>query len=278
MVPGAPTASTTRAAGAPTPLESAVSGLLPVARVPLDVAAAAFASANGSDAFVSISVNATSFTDGSVAPLPLDLGVSVLDQRGRHVASAKQESTVLPGANPSTAAIAVLQTHLTLKPGDYELRAGVANRNTGLASSVFTQLAIPPFADAPLSLSNLILGTREQVEVAIDAAMPHIPIVPTTQRAFRHADRVWSFMQVYQGTERRDDLQAVAVRTTVVDDRDQLFYDRSLTLTPGEFVKRRADVRIILPLVKLSAGRYVFRVDATLGQRTASRGVPFIVE
>jgi hypothetical protein len=152
------------------------------------------------------------------------------------------------------------------------------NRNNGLASSVFAQLAIPPFADVPLSLSNLILGTREWAEAPADPATPLVPIIPTTQRTFRRSDRVWSFMQVYQGTERRDDLQTVAVRTTVVDEHDQLVYDRSLTLGPGEFVKRRADVRIILPLAKLPAGRYVFRIDATLGQRTASRGVPFIVE
>ena len=270
-------AASARAARTPSPLESALSGLLPLARVPLDVAAAAFASANGPDAFVSISVNATSFADGSAAPLPLDFGVSALDQRGRHVASAKQGSTILPGSNPSTA-IAVLQTHLILKPGDYELRAGVMNRESGLASSVFAQLAIPPFADVPLSLSNLLLGTRERADGPGDPATPLIPIVPTTQRTFRRGDRVWSFMQVYQGTERKDDLQAVAVRTTVVDDHDQLFYDRSLTLAPSEFVKRRADVRIILPLDKLPAGRYVFRIDATLGPRTASRGVPFIVE
>jgi VWFA-related protein len=270
-------AASARAARTPSPLESALSGLLPLARVPLDVATAAFASASGPDAFVSISVNATSFADGSAAPLPLELGVSALDQRGRHVASAKQGSTILPGSNPSRA-IAVLQTHLMLKPGDYELRAAVAHRDSGLASSVFAQLAIPPFADVPLSLSNLILGTREREEGPADAAAPLIPIVPTTQRTFRRADRVWSFMQVYQGTERKDDLQAVAVRTTVVDDRDQLFYDRSLTLTPAEFVKRRADVRIILPLANLPPGRYVFRIDATLGQRIASRGVPFIVE
>jgi hypothetical protein len=35
---------------------------------------------------------------------------------------------------------------------------------------------------------------------------------------------------------------------------------------------------VILPLATLARGRYVFRIDATLGQRTASRGVPFIVE
>jgi VWFA-related protein len=277
VVPSLPPASgrETRSGSA---LASALAGLLPVAGAPLDVAAAAFAGANGPDAFVSVSVNATSFTGASTGPLPLEFGVSALDQRGRHVASAKQGSTVLPGSNLSTGAIAVLQTHLNLKPGDYELRAAVAHRDSGSASSVFAQLAIPPFADLPLSLSNLILGMRETTEAPADAATPHIPIVPTTQRAFRRGDRVWSFMQVYQGTERRNDLHTVSVRTIVVDDQERLFYDRSLTLAPSEFVNRRADVRIILPLAKLPAGRYVFRIDATLGQRIASRGVPFIVE
>jgi VWFA-related protein len=263
---------------APSPLEGALSGILPVARVPLDLTAAAFASVNGPDAFVSVSVNAASFRETGGASFPLDFGVTVLDQRSRQVASAKQTSTVTLPGDAATARIIELQSHVTLRPGDYELRAAVAHRGTGLASSVFAQLAIPPFADVPLSLSNLILGTREREEGPADAATPLIPIVPTTQRTFRRGDRVWSFMQVYQGTERKDELQAVAVRTTVVDERDRPVYDRALTLTPAEFVRRRADVRIILPLTNLPAGRYVFRIDATLGQRTASRGVPFIVE
>jgi VWFA-related protein len=260
------------------PLESALSALVPVARLPLDLSVAAFASPDGPNAFVSVSVNAASFAERVGSSLPLDVGVAVLDQRSRHVASAKQTSTVTLPRDATAAPIIELQSHVTLKPGDYELRAAVAHRDSGLASSVFAQLAIPPFADVPLSLSNLMLGTREREEGPADAAAPLIPIVPTTQRTFRRGDRVWSFMQVYQGTERKDELQAVAVRTTVVDERDRPVYDRSLTLRPDEFVKRRADVRIILPLANLPPGRYVFRIDATLGQRIASRGVPFIVE
>src|SRR5688572_17071971 len=205
------------------PLERALSALLPVARVPLDLAVAAFASANGPNAFVSVSVNAASFAERVGSSLPLDVGVTVLDQRSRHVTSAKQTSTVTLPRDASTARMIELQSHVTLSPGDYELRAAVAHRDSGLASSVFAQLAIPPFADVPLSLSNLILGTQERTEAPADTATPLIPIVPTTQRIFRRSDRVWSFMQVYQGTERRDDLQTVAVRTTVVDEHDQLF-------------------------------------------------------
>lgn len=260
------------------PLAGALAGLLPVAGVPLAVAAAAFAAPNGSDALVSISVDATSFADGSATSLPLDFGVSAIDQRGRHVASARQGSTVLLGPNPSQPALAELETHLNLRPGDYELRAAVAHRDTGLASSVFTQLAIPTFADLPLSLSNLILGTSERTEAQADAATSRIPIFPTTQRTFRRGDRVWSFMQIYQGTRRTDELRSVSVRTSVVDERDRAVYDRTFTFAPAEFVQRTAEVRVILPLVKLPPGRYVFRIDATLGPRTASRGVPFIVE
>jgi hypothetical protein len=276
ILPSVP-AMTNRDARAASPLASALAGLLPVARVPLDVAAAAFAGPGSADPYVSVTVNATSFANGSTASVPLEFGVSALDQRGRHVASARQGSTVLLRPNPSTPVMAELETHLSLKPGDYELRAAVAHRDSGVASSVFAQLAIPPFADFPLSLSNLILGTKERTEAA-DAATPRIPIVPTTQRTFRRGDRVWTFMQIYQGTRRTDDVRAVSVRTTVVDDRDRPVYDRSLTLAPLEFVERRADVRIILPLANLAPGRYVFRIVATLGPRTASRGVPFIVE
>jgi len=262
----------------PSSLESALAALLPVARVPLDVAIAAFASPDGPNAFVSVSVNAASFTDSGAASVPIEFGAAAVDQRGRQAAFAKQNSTVDFPTGPSIAAVVDLQTHLDLKPGDYELRAAVMNRDSRLAASVFSQITIPLFADVPLSLSNLILGTRERTEVAVNAATPRFPIVPTTQRAFRRGDRVWSFMQVYQGTERTDELKPVSVRTTVVDEQDRTVYDRSLTLSETEFVKRRADVQIMLPLAKLPAGRYVFRIDATLPPRTASRGMRFSVD
>jgi len=267
-----------RNSAAPSSLESALSALLPVASVPLDLALAAFASPDGADAFVSVSVNAASFTDGGAQSVPLEFGAAAVDQRGRQAAFAQQRSTVDLPKGPSIAPVVDLQTYLDLKPGDYELRAAVMNRDSGLAASVFSQLAIPPFADVPLSLSNLILGTRETTEAAAHAAAPRLPIVPTTQRAFRRGDRVWSFMQVYQGTARTDELKRVSVRTTVVDEQDRTVYDRLLTLSETEFVKRRADVQIMLPLAKLPPGRYVFRIDATLGQRTASRGARFSVE
>jgi VWFA-related protein len=267
-----------RNTAAPPSLESAISALLPVARVPLDIAVAAFANPDGPNAFVSVSVNASSFMDGGAASVPFEFGAAAVDQRGRQAAFAKQSSTVDLPKGLSIAPVIEMQTHLDLKPGDYELRAAVMNRDSRLAASVFSQLAIPSFADVPLSLSNLILGTREKTEVAVNAATPRLPIVPTTQRAFRRGDRVWSFMQVYQGTERTDELKPVSVRTTVVDEQDRTVYDRSLTLSATEFVKRRADVQIILPLAKLPAGRYVFRIDAILPPRTATRGVRFIVE
>lgn len=67
---------------------------------------------------------------------------------------------LLPSASslPVVAAVQTptveLQTHLNLKPGDYELRAAVMDGVRGVTASVFSQIVIPAFPDAPLSLSD----------------------------------------------------------------------------------------------------------------------------
>jgi VWFA-related protein len=268
---------------APTPLESALRGLLPAADRPLTLAVAAFASLDGPKVTVTVSVDATSFTDTDRTSLPFDIGVSAVDQMGREVASAKQTATVLlppivsdsPESTRRTRNLE-LQTHLDLEPGDYELRAAVMDQSRGRVASVFSQLLVPAFADAPLSLSGLVIGTRESTDS--DPAAPLLPIVPTTQRAFHPEDQVWAFLQVYEGTQRTDALQPVSLRTTVVDEHGRMASDESVTLAKTAFVTRRAGHRITLPLEQLAPGRYLLRIEATLGRQTASRAVPFVVE
>ena len=86
----------------------------------------------------------------------------VLDPTSRQVASAKQTSTL--GIKPATVAragavpvSAHVQTHIELDPGDYEVRVAVADQKTGARGSVFSQITVPKFASAALSVSDIAI-------------------------------------------------------------------------------------------------------------------------
>jgi len=258
------------ATGERSPLDLALAGLLPDARVPLDMAAAAFAAATGTKAYVTVTLDAAAIgaRDGQGG---VDVALSVSDQRGRRVASVREGGLALrTGAN--------VQTHVIVPPGDYELRAAIQARDTGVAASVFSQLAVASFADAPLSMSNLVMGTRENPDPPPDADAPDISVIASTQRTFPRSGIAWAFAQIYQGTQRTDAIQPVAIRTTVIGASRRTVREESASLGADSFTKRRAAVRIRLPLSVLSPGAYVLRVTVTQGPRTASRAAAFTVE
>lgn len=283
LPPGTPSAVAARNDGVTlSPLDLALAGLMPDARLPLEMAIAAFASADGPQAYVSVSLNAAAFGGYGAGPLPLDLGVTALDQRGRRVALVRQGATVIrpAGAPGDPAAPGQWDAHIPLRlpPGDYEVRAAIQARGTGAAASVFAQLTVPPFAEAPLSLSDLVLGTRENSEPPPDAATPDFPIVASTQRTFRRSGVAWAYLQVYEGTRKTDALQPVSITTTIGDASGRTVKAESATIKEDAFVNRHAGIRLRLPLTELPPGSYVLRVGAARGARNAARAVAFAVE
>jgi len=264
------TASNPSRKGAPvTPIDFALAGLLPEARVPLTMSLAAFAGGDGAKGYVTVSLNADAFDRTTPVGAPLDVALAVLDQRGRRVTLRRGTgSTAIPGD---------LRTHVVLAPGEYELRAALQPRGTDTAASVFSQLSVPAFADAPLSMSDLVLGTREIGVPSADPAAPAIPIVISTARTFPRKEAAWAFAEVYQGTQRSDALQKVDVRIVVVDRTGTTVHAESHVLDASVFDRRRAAIRVQLPLDVLKPGTYVLHVDATRGSLTAARSVAFAV-
>ena len=235
----------------------------------------AFAKPDGQGAFVNLDIDAGAFAGGT--PTPLDVSVVVVDQTGRQVGSAKQKSTL--GLKPAAADHAEgvnVHTHLELDPGDYEVRVGVTDQKTGAAGSVFSQIAIPSFASARLSVSDIAL------EVGTTQAAPDGPGTPaairaTTNRRFDRGDQVRAFLQIYQGTGRTDAIVPVSVRVRILDAHGGATRDQSLVLSEKEFRARRADCRINVPVERLAAGEYLLEIAATAGDEVAARKVRFTV-
>ena len=106
-----------------------------------------------------------------------------------------------------------------------------------------------------------------------------LPFVPTARRTFTTADTVSAFVQVSQGTTRKDALQPVTLRLRIKDAHGTGAPNQTGTLTPAEFAgNRTANARLSLPLRELPPGQYLLTLEATLGERRAERLVRFEVE
>lgn len=235
------------------------------------MALAAFASPDGPNGAVSVSVDASGFVYDTESSIPLDVSVTVADQTGRPVASARQASTI-PGPRPASSDRSPIQipTHLALPPGDYEVRVAVTDTARGTTASVFSQVVVPAFASERLSLSDIAIERGNAASA---------PAAPTTERSFQRTDSVQAFLQIYQGTERTDAMQSVSMRVRIVDTRDVAVRDQSLVLEPAQFsTNRTATSRLTLPVQNLAPGNYLLRLDATMGDRAASRVARFTVE
>jgi len=209
--------------------------------------------------------------------MPLEIAVVASDERGRHAGGARQHGTVqvppFAGDRSATAPLVELQTYLTLPPGDYELRAAVMNAETRAASSVFTHVTVPSFGDSRLTISDVVLGTRDNAGSLPDGA-PAIPVVPTTGRAFSAGVPAWAFLRVYRQSEK--DAVPVSIDTSVLDNAGRRVIHQSLPKVAFDGLE--ADVRLGLPLKTLATGSYVLRIQAQQGRVETSRTIAFVVE
>lgn len=257
--------------------DEAVSGLLPDATPPLTMALAAFAGAEGPNAVVSVSVDASGFVYDTESSIPLDMSVRAVDQTGRPVASVRQTSTI-PGPRPTPGGGSAIHvpTHLALPPGDYEVRVAVTNTTRGTTASVFSQIIVPDFANERLALSDIVI-TPGGLPSTSGAQLTGS--APTTERSFQRTDSVQASLEVSQGTARTDILQPVSMRVRIINTRDVAVRDQSLVLEPGQFsLNRTATSRLTLPVQNLMPGEYLLRLDASMGGRTAGRALRFRVE
>jgi len=255
----------------PTELEKAFAGALPSGTLPVDVTVAPFAAADAKQSVVVV-------TTGIRRPVRETTAVEKLDVRTAAfpVGEAKEraahrqavEITLRPHATGERRF--EVYSRLALKPGRYEIRS--AAEAPGSAGGVFTQLEVPDFSKARLSLSGLVLGFARHGTK--DELADLLPIVPTAARAFPRSGQIAAFVRVYQGG--RDAPVPVQMRLRIVDAATQSVVDESMVLEPARFGPRRAaDCPFQLPLSKLGEGEYLLTIEAAAGKNSARREVRF---
>ncbi len=223
VVPSAqPIVSAAAAAPAPTSTQDALSRLLPSAGLPLALAVTAFDSPDSTKAIVRVSVDAGAFAHADGTAVPLEIAVMAVDGTGRPLASARQTSTI-SGARPAgDGPVEVyVASHLMLAAGDYGIRVAVSDPVTGKVASVFSEVTVPQFDTARLSLSSLNVDL---------ASAPTAKPAATMRRAFRRTDQVRAVLQIYQGTDRTDAIAPVSMRVQILDAKGGAVRDQSLSV------------------------------------------------
>jgi hypothetical protein len=253
------------------PVGSALIGLMPRDEVPLSLVITPFVNPESGTPVVRVSVDVGAFVRGDGVPVPLDIAILAVDSAGRQVASARQTSTVSARLPATDWPFSVdVQSHLPLPPGDFGVRVAVSDPGADRVGSVFSDVTVPNYADAPLALS----GISVEPGGPADGNLP----TSTTRRHFTRGERVRTVLQIYQGTHRNDALAPVALRVQVFDVKGTAVHEQSLTYPHSAFTNRRAGVTLELPLARLTAGDHLLRLTASARSQTASRTMRFTVE
>jgi len=255
---------------------SALEGVLPRNDLPLTVSAVPLATPDGLEATVAIVLGARhqAGVDRADKNEPVKVVAAAFDRNGKSVQSETQTiGMTLPSSMSNDVSYEVL-SRLRLKPGKYELRVAL-NAAAGRSGSVYTYVDVPDFAEQPLSMSGAVLSVSPAFPTAPSRGFPDLlPTVPTTRRDFAPTDRVSAFVRVYQ--KANEPPQPASVKAQILDVNGRVVTSDAATLEPDQFARNHsADYRIRLPIDRLNAGEYLFRVDAIRAQNAVHRAVRF---
>jgi len=154
---------------------------------------------------------------------------------------------------------------------------GARSRTLDRTGSVYSDLIVPDFGRAPLSMSGVVLAATGMSASEAHVASALIAPAPTTRREFAAGEAALAAVRVYQGG--RKPVEAATIRARILDAADRTVFSRDERLAADDFRQRRAaDYRLPLPLDRLPSGSYVLTLEAAIGSsRPARRDVRFSV-
>jgi VWFA-related protein len=210
----------------------------------------------------------------------LDVAGAALDDRGQF-ASFKQLLTITPDSltDSSTSQHVVWHQQLRLKPGLYQVRVALRERESGRTGSAMQWIEIPDLSKGNLSLSSLFLGERggAGAQDSKDDAGPRAIMVDVDHRFGRSS--VLRFQTYVYNAARGAGLPDVRIQAQVFRNKRQVMAT-SLVKVPVTGDVARLPFWSEIALQSLPPGRYVLQVTATdrVANRTATERVNFSVE
>ena len=260
---------------------AAVTGVLPRTELSLGASVASFV-ANKDESLVTVAIHVQrpmDIRDSRAVPgsRRAEIALAAFNRLGESVAVVKQTAELTgPASGIGTLRYEVL-THLTLKPGHYDLRVAATDATTGDTGSVHTTIDVPDLSDGRLAISDLVLTQAAEMPGAVpDELAALLPVMPTTKRAFAANEHPAVFVRAYQGG--KDPLLALPLTVRILDTSNRPVLERTVTIGADRFgATRSADHLFELPLASLAKGEYLLSMSATLDRRTVRRDLRFNV-
>jgi hypothetical protein len=205
----------------------------------------------------------------------VDLQVRAYNTDGRMLGATNLRADVAVRAGATGLAEYEVLARLDLKPGRYQLRTAANVGALATSGSLYYDLDVPDFSDAPVSLSGLVLTADPPMPSG--GVKPFLPVAPTTQRKFWPTTKqVAAFFRVYAGGRRPAASVPLRIRLKNADDVTVL--DRREAIEGASFTMQRfANVNIALPVGRLQAGEYLLTVETAMGKNDISRTIRFEV-
>jgi VWFA-related protein len=243
-----------------------VSTMLPKADVPLQLALVQSLRADRAhEILVMLRIGATL----SVAER-FDISITVLDRQGRPVRTERLTADVGPRSRDVEDRPLDAIARVSLTPGSYEIRVGVAGQTSGLSGSVYGTIDLSERPSGAPALSGVLI--EAVAATAADAGAAATRRL-TLRRTFARTDAPTAFVQVQRGAE------DLSVRIQVFDMANKLVAESSERIDDARYsLNGVADVQFALPVSTVRAGRYLLTIEASDARTTVRRNVPFTVQ
>ncbi len=267
----------------PSPLWKAISGLLPVGDLPLQVMAAPFANPiqGKKEATVAIALGIVQDVDTGPERQTehIEFLVDAFGQDGSSKSAHGLKADIVLKPNVKGKVGYEVLTRIDLKPGRYQLRLSAHLPSQDKSGSIYYDVDVPDFSKGALALSGVMMSvTPALVAAPRDRLADLMPIVPTTNRYFNgKTDAVTAFIRVYQP---KGGLKPVILRSRLTDSTGAVVLNREATIPIVTFGgnRRAASWRFAVPVAGLKPGAYLLTFDASVGTTKASRDIRFVVQ
>lgn len=265
-------------------LVDALGGLYPSRQLPTAVSVG-YVSTNDQGVVLRISMQldrAIFDFDSATAPdkALVDVLGAAIDDRGSF-ASFKHVLTVTPESSTSgESKVVIWHQQLQVKPGLYQVRVAVRDRDSGRTGGASTWIEIPDLNKNGFTLSSLFLAERAaSSETNAQVEEGPRPIIVDVDHRFARTSVLRFQTYVYNAARGTgSNLPDVTVQAQVLRNNSQVMGNAS-TIVPVSSDPSRMPFWSEIPLSQLPPGRYVLKVIATdrVSNRTTQQRVAFTV-
>jgi len=262
------------------PLDKAIVGAVPNGAFPMRVALAPIVVPGRKTPTVTIVLGMAQPPVSSRTMYTVDVQTNAYSPDGRPRVAGKRDVArvvLVPTARKDSARYDLL-SEIDLPPGQYELRLSAHRGLDNVSGSLYADVDVPDFANAPVSVSGVMVEVVPTNATAPPGAFDaYLPIVPTSTREFRRDDEATAFVRIYQGGKAA--LRPASVTARLVNEDDVVLREVREQLGSDRFYVggRAADYRFGIPISRLQPGAYLLTLDIVLGGQTITRSVQFTV-